>query len=87
MMIFEFKKDTIYPTVGYIINTSKECSRTMHPKGVKSRMTYKLYDAYGILCSEHITTTKGWLKLIARDMHKMQSGSVESVCYTHPYRR
>ena len=84
-MIFEFKIDTVYLTIGQIILSSKKCRRLLQPNGIKSRMSYKIYDINDNLIGEYSSSVKGHIKSIARDMYKIQSGSIESICYPHPY--
>lgn len=86
-MIFEFNTITAYSIIGEIINESKQCRRSIHQKGVRNYIHYKLYDFYGDLVSEYSSSVKGWVKLIARDIYRTQSGSIESICYPHPYKQ
>lgn len=84
-MIFEFNTTTAYNTIGEIIHASKQCKRSIRPKGVKNYIHYKLYDFNGNLISEHSSSVKGWVKSIARDVYQTQNGSIESICYRHLY--
>ncbi len=84
-MIFEFNTTTAYNTIGEIIHASKQCRRSIHPKGVRNYIHYKLYDFNGNLVNEYSSSVKGWVKLIAKDVYRIQKGSVESICYRHPY--
>ena len=84
-MIFEFNTTTAYNTIGEIIHVSRQCRRSIHPKGVRNYIHYKLYDFNGDLVNEYSSSVKGWVKLIARDIYQTQSGSIESICCPHPY--
>jgi len=83
-MIIEFRKDTIYATVGKIIDASSDCRSQRSPKGTRSRMSCTLYDQHRMYVSAHTATTKNWAKSMARDLHKIQSGFVETICNPHP---
>ena len=84
-MFFEFNTSTAYNTIGEIIHESKQCRRSIHPKGVRNYIHYRLYDFNGDLVNEYSSFVKGWVKLIARDVYQTQNGSVESICYRHLY--
>jgi hypothetical protein len=83
-MIFEFNTDTIYYTVGNLIQASKQCRKSIHPKGIKHRIFFKLYDYKENLIDDYSGSNRGWAKLIKKDMHRIQRGTIESFCSPHP---
>ena len=84
-MIFEFTKDTIHPTVGKVIEASKECRRAIYPRGVRGRMSYILYSTNGNIIAEYSSSVRGYIKSMVKDMYQIQNGSIESICYPHPF--
>lgn len=84
-MIFEFNTDTIYDTVGNLIQASKQCSKSIRPKGTRDRIFFKLYDYNGNLVDNYSGSNRSWKKLIKKDMHRIQRGTIESICSPHPY--
>ena len=83
-MIYEFTIKTAYNTIGKIIQASKQSRRMIHPKGIRNYTYYKLYDLNGDLVNEYSSSVKGWGKAIARDVYRIQNGSVVSICCPHP---
>ena len=84
-MIYVFKPSTIHPTVGKAIKASKECRRSIHPRGLKSLMHYKLYDINGNLIGEYSNSVRGWAKSIAKEMYRSKRGSLESFYCLYPH--
>lgn len=84
-MIFEFSAATVYDTVGILIQASTDCRSSRHPKGVKYRILFKLYDYNRNLINQYSGSSIGWAKLIKKDMDGMQGGTIESICSPHPY--
>jgi len=83
-MIFEFEKNTIKDTVGLLIEASEQCRGLMAPKGVKHHIIFKLNDNNGNPVDEYHGSVQGWAKQISKDMYRIRSGSVESICSPHP---
>jgi hypothetical protein len=85
-MEFKFETTNIYDTVGKIIQASLQCRKAMHPKGTTSHITLRLYNDKKHFICEYSGAIKNWVKSLKRDMHIIQKGSVESICYQHPSR-
>ena len=84
-MTYEFRTETVYSIVGQIIHASKQCNRSIHPRGLKSRMYFKLYDINGSLIAEYSSSLEEWKKSIARNMYRLKRGSIESICRYNRY--
>jgi len=84
IMVFEFESATVYDTVGSLIQASKQCRKSIRPRGVRNRISYRLHDVNGRLVSVYTSSGRGWVKSIAKDMYRTQTGFVESTCYPHP---
>lgn len=80
----EFTKDSISDTVGTLIASSKNCGRSIRPKGIRQYFMCKIYDKDSNMVAEYTTTQKGVFKAITRDMHKIGEGFVEGICHSHP---
>lgn len=83
-MIFEFNTDTIYDTVGNLIQASKQCRRLIRPQGTRIRIYFKLHDYDGNFVNEYSSSVRGWTKCIAKDMSLIKRGSIESIFYPYP---
>jgi len=81
--MLEFKKDSIYDTVGSILASSKEYGQSVHPKGVRQHILFKIYDKHSNVVAEY-TTRKDVFKAITRDMHTIGEGYVDCICHSHP---
>ncbi len=79
-----FEKDTIYDTIGVIINSSKKCKQSISPRGMHYRFLCKIYDRHAKMIAECTTTQKGAFKVITREMHAIGEGSIECICHPHP---
>lgn len=84
IMTFEFSTATIYDTVGALIQTSKQCRNMIRPRGIRNRTLHKLFDVNGVLVSEYHDSISDWKRLIKKDMHRIQKGTIESICSSHP---
>jgi len=80
----KFTKDSIYDSVGTLISSSKNCVRSIRPKGVRQYFICKIYDKHSNMIAEYTTTQKDVFKAITRDMHKIGEGFVEGICHSHP---
>jgi hypothetical protein len=83
-MIFEFNTDTIYYTVGNLIQASRSCKGLKQLTGIRHHILFKLYDYNGKLINNYSGSNRGWSKLIKKDMHRIQIGTIESTCSPHP---
>jgi len=83
MIVFE--KETIYDTVGIIINALKQCRQKNIPKGdMQYHFLCKIYDQHANMVAEYTHTQEDVFKAITKKMHEINNGSVECICHPHP---
>lgn len=78
-MTYKFNSSTIYDLVGQLMQHVNTCKGLKQFTGIKHRITFKLYDNKGNLVDSYSGFSKGWTKLIKKDMHRIQTGTVESI--------